>query len=180
MSQVNYKSTRLLVEAVNREMESVRKAAMGNMVLGSLNDLRDLVAELVKKAERMAIEDVQELPPPEYVAVMKPLVADYHRKLNARDLLAPCLCMDLKASACVLILVGDGKSIVKATHDPGRPEAALAVETILASIDEGTKRVASEAAEAATTLDQAGKLAGVERQEAPSDEPEMGDEDGRG
>ena len=145
MSQVNYKSTRLLVEAVNREMEIVRKAAMGNMALGSLNELRDLVAELAEKATRTAVEDVPELVPAEYVATMKPLVATYHRLLMNADQLAPCLCMDLKVAACVVILVGDEKSSVKTAHDPSRPEAALVVETLLASLDGGTKRVAVEA-----------------------------------
>src|SRR5207248_1733590 len=84
VSTVNYKSVRLLVEAVNREMDSVRKAAMGNMVLGSLNELRDLVAQLVKKAERLALEDLPGLEPADYVAELKPLVADYHKQLNAR------------------------------------------------------------------------------------------------
>lgn len=160
MSQVNYKSTRLLIEAVNQEMESVRKAAMGNMVLGSLNDLRDLVAQLAKKAERLAIDDVRELPAPEYVATMKPLVADYHRQLMAANQLAPCLCMDLRSIACIVILVGpDGHSSVRAAHDPDRPDAALVVETLLASLDGGSKLVAL--LDAAALRDQA--LAGVDR-----------------
>lgn len=145
---MNYKSTRLLVEAINSEMESVRKAAMGNMALGSLNELRDLVAQLAKKAERIALEDVPELAPADYVATMKPLVAVYHQALAARDLLAPCLCMDLRAAACILILVGDDKSVVKVARDPTHRVADLVVDTILASIDVGTKQVAAEVSEA--------------------------------
>lgn len=150
MSQANYKSTRLLVEAINSEMDAVRKAAMGNMALGSLNELRDLVAQLVKKAERIALEDLTvmaESDPAEYVAAMMPFVAEYHRQLAPLDLLAPCLCQDLRVSACLVILVGDGASSVRAAHDPARPDVALVVETLIASLDAGTKQVAGEAAE---------------------------------
>lgn len=149
MSQVNYRSTRLLVEAINRAMESARKAAMGNMALGELNELRDLVAALVKKAERIALEDLTTMAdtdPAEYVAAMMPYVAEYHRQLAPRDLLAPCLCRDLRIPACVVILVGDEGSRVRAAHDPNRPDAALIVETLLASLDDGTKKVAADAA----------------------------------
>ncbi len=147
MTQASYKSTRLLIEAVNREMDSVRKAAMGNMALGALNELRDLVGQLAKKAERPTLEEVQEMAPADYVAAMKPLVAKYHLQLMIAGQLAPCLCMDLRLAACVVILVGDESSIVRAAHDPERPDAALIVETIIASLDSGTKRVAQEAAE---------------------------------
>jgi len=149
MSQVNYKSTRLLVEAINRAMEGARKAAMGNMALGELNELRDLIAQLVKRAERIALDDLNDIAaadPAEYVAAMKPFVADYHRQLATRDLLAPCLCQDLRVPACVVIIVGDAGSRVRAAHDPSRPDAALVVETLLASLDDGTKKVAAEAA----------------------------------
>jgi hypothetical protein len=145
---VNYKSTRLLVEATNKAMDAVRKAAMGNIPLpwDDLNELRDLVAQLAKKADRVAVEDVSDMAPADYVATMKPLVADYHRQLAARDLLAPCLCMDLRIAGCVLILVGDGTTSVRTAHDPGRPEAALVVEAILASLDAGSKQLVSDAA----------------------------------
>jgi len=162
----NYRSTRLLVEAINREMEAVRKAAMGNMALGSLNELRDLVAQLAKKAERTAVEDVPELAPGDYVATMKPLVAEYHRQLASRNLLADCLCMDLRVPACVLILVGDQGSSVRTAHDPSRPDAALVVETLLASLDEGTKKVAADAAAAKEAF------AGIDRQIADPIQPE--------
>ena len=144
---MSYKSTRLLVEAVNREMDGVRKAAMGNMALGSLNELRDLVAELVKKAERVAVEDVRELDPVEYVATMKPLVAEYHRILMARDLLAPCLCQDLRANAVVVILVGNDTSVVRTAHDPERPDAAVVVEAMLASLDAAARQAANAGTE---------------------------------
>jgi len=146
---VTYRSTRLLVEAINQEMDAVRKAAMGNMALGSLNDLRDFVAQLVKKAERIALEDLSSMAdsdPAEYVAAMMPFVAEYHRQLAPRDLLAPCLCRDLRANACVVILMGDQGPHVRAAYDPNRPDAALIVETILATLDAGTKQVAAEAA----------------------------------
>ncbi len=209
MSQVNYRSTRLLIEAVNREMESVRKAAMGNIALGPLNELRDLLAQLVKKAERIALEDLvgmAEADPAGYVAAMMPFVADYHRQLAPRDLLAPCLCRDLRVPACVVILVGDEGSRVRAAHDPDRPDVALIVETLLASLDEGTKKVAAEAAaaqeKAASAYEGIDQQAGdslpyetapltvetleaataevLKRDGTQSDEPEMGDEDGRG
>lgn len=149
MSQVNYKSTRLLVEAINKAMEGARKAAMGNMALGELNELRDLVALLAKKAERVALEDLTsmaETDPAGYVAAMMPFVAEYHRQLAPRDLLAPCLCRDLRVPACVVIIVGDQGSRVRVAHDPNRPDVALIVETLLASLDEGTKKVAADAA----------------------------------
>lgn len=148
MSQVNYKSTRLLVEATNKAMDAVRKAAMGNIALpwDHLNELRDLVAELAKKADRTALEDVPGLPPADYVATMKPLVATFHRQLMVVDKLAPCLCEDLQSAACVLILVGDGRTVVRAAHDPSRPEMALAVEAIIDSLDSGTKQIVVDAA----------------------------------
>lgn len=148
MSQVNYKSTRLLVEAINKAMDAVRKAAMGNIPLpwDHLNELRDLVAQLTKRADRTALEDVPEMEPADYVATMKPLVAAYHRQLADRSMIPACLCMDLRASACVVILVGDQGSLVQAAHDPGRPDAALVVETLLASLDGGAKQVAADAA----------------------------------
>lgn len=143
--RVSYKSTRLLVEAINREMESVRKAAMGNMALGSMNELRDLVAELAKKAERVAVEDVPEMAPADYVATMKPLVAEYHHLLSARSLIAECLCMDLRVPACVLIVIGEQDISVRAAHDPRRPDAALAVETLVAALDDVVKKMTAGA-----------------------------------
>lgn len=170
---ITYKSTRLLIDAINVEMESVRKAAMGNMALGSLNDLRDLVAQLAKKAERTAVEDVADMAPNDYVATMKPLVAGYHRHLMTRGLIPTCLCMDLEADACVVILVGDGKTVVRAAHDPRRPQAALAVETIVQTLDDGLKRVAEAAAEVVTKANEP-------VDQAADDGPVFGDEDGWG
>jgi len=164
MTQATYRSTRLLIEAVNREMDAVRKAAMGNMALGSLNELRDLVAQLIKKAERLALEEVQELEPAKFVATMKPLVANFHRILVGHDLLANCLCEDLRLPACVVILVGDDGSRVRAAHDPNRPDAALIVETLIASLEGGAKQVAVDAAaatEAFSGIDPQGSVAPV-------------------
>lgn len=141
-SRVRYGSARLLVEAVDREMENVRRAAMGNMALGPLNELRDLVAQLSEKASRIAVDDLPGLPATEYVAKMKPVVADYHRALAANDLLAQCLCMDMRASGCVLVMLGDDKTSVKAAHDPGKPGAEKAVGALLAALDDGARRVA--------------------------------------
>jgi hypothetical protein len=179
VSQVNYKSTRLLVEATNKAMDAVRKAAMGNIALpwDHLNELRDLIAELAKKADRTALEDVPGLLPMDYVAAMKPLVTTFHRQLMTVDKLASCLCEDLQAAACVLILVGDGRTVVRAAHDPSRPEMALAVETIIASLDSGTKQVVAEG----VAVDPVEIVAADQpvNDEVQLD-PEMGDEDGWG
>ncbi len=155
MSNTNYKSTRLLVEAVNREMETVRKAAMGNLELGTLNELRDLVDQLAKKVGRVALEDLSgmaDTDPAEYVATMMPLVADYHQHLVARDMLAACLCRDLRVPACVIIVVSDNGSRVIAAHDPARPDAALLVETVIATLDGGMKKVEADAVAAVSLV----------------------------
>jgi hypothetical protein len=152
MTEVNYKSTRLLVEAVSSEMDGVRRILMAQAnaptmsAMEAMNGLRALVDQLAAKADRPTVDDVKGMPPADYVATMKPLVAEYHRLLLARDLLAPCLCEDVQAIACVVILIGDGKTVVRGAHDQARPEAALAVEAIIASIDDGTKRVVAEGA----------------------------------
>ena len=142
----NYKSTRLLIEAINKAMDAVRKAAMGNIALpwDHLNELRDLVDELAKKADRTAVEDLPNLSPANYVVTMKPLVTTFHRQLMAVDKLAACLCEDLQAAACVLILVGDERTVVRAAHDSNRPEITLVVETILAALDGGVKQISAE------------------------------------
>ncbi len=141
MSQTNYKSARLLSEAANRALEAVRKAAMGNIPLpwDHLNELRDLVEQLAKRANRLALEDVADMEPADYVATMKPVVATFHRQLHVADRLTSCLCEDLKARACVVILIGDDVTTVRAAHDASKPEVALMVEKIVASIDDGTK-----------------------------------------
>lgn len=149
---INYKSTRLLVDAVNRELDEVRKAAMGNMALGSLNDLRDLVAQLIKKAERVAVEDVSDLAPVDYVMTMKPAVAEYHRLLLNYNQIAPCLCMDLRAAAVILVIVGDGSSTVKTAHDPNRPDAAFIVEAMVGALDDGMKAMAEQVSKASEAI----------------------------
>lgn len=159
--KATYKTVRLLVEAVNREMEAVRKAAMGNMALGSLNELRDLVEQLAKKAERVAVEDVQDFPPDKFVATMKPLVANYHRLLAVHNLLPNCLCEDLRVPACVVILVGDEGSMVRAAHDQNRPDMQLVVETIINALESGTKQVATEAAAATEAFSEIDQQAGA-------------------
>lgn len=149
---MSYKSTRLLVEAINKEMTVVRKAIMARADASSsdateaMNDLRKLVGELAERAGRTAVDDLPELPPAEYVAAMKPIVANYHRLLVARDLLPACLCEDTQASACVVILIGDGKTLVRAAHDQSRPEMALAVEAIIANLDGSMKQIVNDGA----------------------------------
>jgi hypothetical protein len=171
MSKVNYKSTRLLVEATNKAMDAVRKAAMGNIPLpwDHLNELRDLVGQLAEKASRTALDDVLCMDPADYVAVMIPLVADYHRILAVRDMLAACLRRDLRVPACVIIVAGDNGPRVLAAHDPSRPDAALIVETLIASLDSGMKQVVVGVAAAQEQLAQAPRNDGFV---SPIEEPE--------
>jgi hypothetical protein len=75
---------------------------------------------------------------------MKPLVGNYHRQLMVADKLAPCLCEDLQATGCILMLIGDGKTIVRTAVDPNRPEVQLAVEAILQTLDGGIQQVMTE------------------------------------
>ena len=166
-----YKSTRLLVEAVHKEMEALRKLLMsttpgdvtddGQSAIETLNIIRSLFGELAAKADRPTIEDVVKLSPVDYVATMKPLVGNFHRQLMVADRLAPCLCEDLQAAACVLILIGDDKTIVRTAHDPNRPEIQLAVETLIESIDTTFNQVVKEGVAAAE------KQLGIEVPENP-------------
>lgn len=159
-----YKSVRLLVEAIHGEMDSLRKSIMGveasawggtsggDTALEHLNELRKLFDELGVKADRPTIDDVTKQPPGEYVATMKPLVGNYHRQLMTVDKLAACLCEDLQATGVILMLIGDGKTVVRTAVDPAREEVQLAVEIILKSLDEGMKNVAEEGVNEAETL----------------------------
>jgi hypothetical protein len=150
MSQANYKSTRLLVEAINNEIEDLRKTLMSvepaampdrrGDVFAPTMTLRGLVDQLAEKADRVALADVRELAPVDYVAAMKPLVAEYHQLLAARDLLVPCLREDLGLNAVVLIMMDDTRSVVRAIHRPDRPEFELAVGAVVAAIEEGVKK----------------------------------------
>lgn len=146
-----YKSVRLLVDAIHNEMANLKKFMMQEVASPSLDqaqdtwiELRKLFDELGAKADRPTIDDITKLAPGDYVATMKPLVGSYHRQLMVADKLAPCLCEDLQAVGCILILVGDGKTIVRTAVDPNRPEIQLAVEAILESLDSGTKQVVTE------------------------------------
>jgi hypothetical protein len=148
---VSYKSVRLLVEAINSQTDTLRKQLMVmppdvkcSETIDGLNDLRKLVDELAEKADRPSIDDVTKLTPGDYVATMKPLVGNYHRQLMMVDKLAPCLCEDLQASGVVLMLIGDGKTVIRTATDPNRPEVQLAVEIILASLDDGMRKVTEE------------------------------------
>lgn len=147
MTQAKYKSSRLLVEAINNRLDAIRRAMMGAVSLpwGPLNELKDLVDQLAEMAGRKSIDDVKDMPVDAYVATMKPLVAKYHVQLFIADQLAPCLCEDLGANAAVVILIGNEKTVVRTARHPDRPDAELAVEAILASIEAGTKRLAEEA-----------------------------------
>lgn len=148
----NYKSTRLLVETINREVEVVRKILMAQSseptmsAVETMNDLRGLIDQLAAKADRPTVDDVAGMAPADFVATMKPLVAAYHRSLMAADVLAPCLCEDLQADACVVVVLGAAKTVVRTAHDRNRPEAAIAVEAILAALDSGTRQVAADGA----------------------------------
>jgi len=150
--RVRFKSVRLLVESIHKEMDTLRKAVMncelpGEKSVGiyeAMGELRELFDELGAMADRPTIEDVTMQSPGDYVATMKPLVRNYHRQLMVADKLAPCLCEDLQATGCILMLIGDGKTVVRTAADPNRPEVQLAVEAILASLDQGTKQVMTE------------------------------------
>ncbi len=156
-----YKSVRLLQEAINNKVDETRKQLMSLQpqfdndsittgdVQENLNELRKLFDELCALADRPTIEDVTKQTPGDYVATMKPLVGNYHRQLMVVDRLAACLCEDLQASGVILMLIGDGKTVVRTAVDPAREEVQLAVEIILQSLDEGMKKVAEEGVEAA-------------------------------
>ena len=147
---MSYKSARLLIEAINGEMDNLRKTAMAvdgtheSDIFEVMGTLRSLFDELAVKADRPSIDDVMKLPPGDYVATMKPLVGNYHRQLMTADNLTACLCEDLQATGCILMLIGDGKTIVRTAADPNRPEVQLAVEAILATLDGGIKQVMTE------------------------------------
>jgi hypothetical protein len=157
---MSYKSPRLLVEAIHTKIDEQRQmlmsvgddtpfVAVNSDLQEGLNDLRKLFDELAAMADRPSIDDVTKLAPGDYVATMKPLVRTYHQQLMTVDKLAPALCEDLKANAVVLILVGDGNTVVRTAHDPAKDEVALVVETLLAAIDAGTKQIVDEGAAAA-------------------------------
>lgn len=150
-----FKSVRLLNDAIHKEMDALRKVLMstepgavtddGQTALETVNVLRNLFDELAAKADRPTIEDVTKLTPGDYVATMKPLVRTYHQQLMTVDLLAPCLCEDLQANGCIIMLIGAGKTVVKTAIDPNSPEEVkLAVEAVLATLDGGIQQVVTE------------------------------------
>lgn len=153
--RVRFKSVRLLGEAIHKEMDQLRKAVMNSELPGELSvdiydamgELRLLFDELGAMADRPTIEDVTKQTPGDYVATMKPLVGNYHRQLMAVDRLAACLCEDLQATGCILMLVGEGKTVVRTAADPKHPEVQLAVEAILQTLDGGIKQVMTEGVE---------------------------------
>ena len=150
--RVRFKSVRLLVESIHKEMDTLRKAVMNCEILpdksvdiyDAMGELRLLFDELGAMADRPTIEDVMKQSAGDYVATMKPLVRKYHQQLMAVDKLAPCLCEDLQATGCIVMLIGDGKTVVRTAADPDRPEVQLAVEALLASMDAGTKQIVTE------------------------------------
>jgi hypothetical protein len=148
---VSYKSTHLLVEAIHKEMDSLHKSLLKAPASeknadgqDSWIELRKLIDELEAKADRPTIEEVLQQTPADYVATMKPLVARYHQQLMTANLLAPAICEDLRANACVLILIGEGNTVVLAAHDPGKEDVALAVETLLAAVDIGLGQIIND------------------------------------
>lgn len=150
---MSYKSVRLLVEAIHAEMNKIRfhlissePSTNNDAAQDGMIELRKLIEELESKASRPTIDDVTKQSPGDYVATMKPLVRKYHQQLMVADKLAPCLCEDLQAGGCILMLIGDDKTIVRTAADPNRPEVQLAVEALLASMDRGTKEVVTDGA----------------------------------
>jgi len=154
-----YKSVRLLNEAIHSTMEKQRKLLMGididdrdgvasacSACEEQLNDLRKLFDELSAFADRPTIAEVHNQSASDYVATMKPLVRRYHQQLMTVDLLAPAICEDLNARGCMMILIGEGNTIVRAAHDPNHPEVELAMEMMLAAIDSGTRQNLEEGA----------------------------------
>lgn len=154
---MSYKSVRLLTEAIHSKFDEVRKAAMrvipqpGDSVNAvaeeheRLKELRQLIDELSAKADRPTIDDVVKLSPADYVATMKPLVGQYHRLLMANgDLLASCLCEDLQTIGIAVLLIGDQKTSVRTAYDPNHPEAAIAIEALIQTIDKGMLQVMTE------------------------------------
>ncbi len=149
---MRFKSVRLLGEAITKQMDELRKSVMNCELPGeksvdiydAMGELRLLFDDLCILAGRPSIEDVTNQSPGDYVATMKPFVRRYHQQLMVADKLAPCLCEDLQATGCILMLIGDGKTVVRTAVDPNRPEVQLAVEAILASLDQGTKQVMTE------------------------------------
>lgn len=175
---MTYKSTRLLSETIHREMDVIRRILMvqtnepSMSAMETLNELRTLVEELSARADRPSLDDVQNLAPGDYVATMKPLVATYHRQLHAVDRLAASLCEDLRATAAVVVLIGDESVVVRTARDPRRPEAELAVEAILDAIDGRSRQVveagAAFAREYGAVPPEDGTYAGIDRQVGPT------------
>lgn len=170
-----YKSVRLLVEAIHSEMDLLRKSVMACEIppeksvdiYDAMGTLRGLFDELGVKADRPTLEDVVKLSPSDYVATMKPLVGNYHRQLLTADLLTACLCEDLQATGVMLVLIGEDKTIVRASHHPDHPEVGLAIEAMVEVLDSGTRQVVSEG------VAEAEKQLGIENEpiDQPSDKP---------
>jgi hypothetical protein len=162
-----YKSVRLLIEAIHTEMGVLKKYLSTVEPMTPANDeaqdswieLRKLFDEMAAFADRPTLEDVVKLSPADYVATMKPLVGNYHRQLMIADLLTACLCEDLQATGALLVLIGDGKIVIRTAHHPDHPEVAVAIEALVESMDVGTKQVV-----------EAG-VAAVEKQLALADQP---------
>lgn len=140
-----YKSVRLLVEAIRSQMDEMRKTLMGReeSFSGSETAIQDVQERLVALRElvdqvmdfdKPTIDEVNNMSVGDYVRTMKPLVARYHRQLLVADKLQACLCEDLQALGCVLILIGD-KTIVRTAHDPNFPNAAMGVEAVLQALE---------------------------------------------
>lgn len=158
---MSYKSPRLLTEKIHSDIDDIRKAlmsmppeadardAVAMQSQEQLNDVRKLVDELAAMAGRPSVDDVQLMRPADYVEAMKPLVRKFHQVLMTSNNLAPCLCEDLNATGVLLVLIGEGNTVVRAAHDPAHPEVALAIEAMVDTLDSGTKKVMADGVSAA-------------------------------
>lgn len=139
---MSYKSTRLLVEAINNQMTNMKKLLMQELATSALDgaqeswvELRKLVDELSEKADRPSIDDLQSMSVGDYVKTMKPLVRQYHQNLFRVDKLTACLCEDIEADGCVLIFIGDGKTVIRTAYNEDRPNAQMGVEAVVQCLE---------------------------------------------
>lgn len=139
---VTYKSSRLLIEKINSEFDELRKLLMSGVPDGDerrdltkVNDIRELIGQLETLANRPTLDDVPTMSVGDYVKTMMPLVKLYHQHLFRIDKLTSCLCTDIEADGCVLIFIGDGKTIIRTAYNEERPNAQMGVEAILQCLE---------------------------------------------
>lgn len=146
-----YKSMRLLLEAVYAKHTELRKNLMSAGVtdpetFDNLDGLRELLDEVSTKADQPTIDDVRGMSVGDYVKTMMPLVKVYHQHLFRIDKLTSCLCTDIEADGCVLIFIGDGKTVIRTAYDENRVGAQMGVEAILQAL-EGMNQVLQQGVE---------------------------------